>query len=379
MRAAIYNSHLLPMGGSERVTLETISVLSHIGWDVDLYLIAKFIPSDLAAGFGRLAEGRCRFRMTKVPARRQDPYGLRRGGPYLELARNILDKRIEECDVFIDMVPFLSSHFALYFRLPNVTYWNLVPSDLSVREHGLIGRAYVVPLRVLARNFSYRWKRVRLHIANSEFTRSTIIDRLRADLETIVIYPPVDIQLWSSNPENSELRRGIVSLGRFEDWKRHDLQLKIARGINSPFRMIGRAIRYNEIEELRRVKAAAANNRNIEFYVNISQTEAKRILTSSKVFVHTADSEPFGISIVEAIAAGCIPIVRNNGGASEIVPCDDLRFDTIVEAQQKVRMALKGEYDYLARELKEHIQMFDRKEFRRKLEQSLLRLTSEDT
>ncbi len=71
MIAAIYNSHMLPMGGSERVTLETIEVLADLGWTVDLYLVADFKPIDLAAGLGHTVSARCRLRVTRVPSYRQ--------------------------------------------------------------------------------------------------------------------------------------------------------------------------------------------------------------------------------------------------------------------------------------------------------------------
>lgn len=285
----------------------------------------------------------------------------------MDLARSVLDKRIGPCDLFVDMVPFLSSHLAPYLRLPDIVYWNLLPSDLSWlrNKHSNLEEIYLAPIRVLARTFVHRWKRVQVHIANSNYTRNRIIERLSADLNPIVIYPPVDIPIWSIG-SNSELRTGVASLSRFETWKRHDLQLKIARGLDERLRMIGRTVTYREIAHLAQLRAAVRGNDRTEFFPNVSQIEAKKILASSKVFLHTADAEPFGISVVEAIAAGCIPVVRNEGGVSEIVPYDELRFDTIQEAQEKIREALSGEFDHLYQKLKHHIQRFETAEFRKR-------------
>lgn len=378
MRAAVYNSHMLPMGGSERVTLEAIDTLVNRGWDVDLYLLADLKASDLADGFGRHANLHCRVRVTKVPAFRQNAYGLRRGGVYLDLARSVLDKRVGECDIFIDMVPFLSSHFAPYLRFPDVVYWNLLPSDLGWmrNKNSVLERLYLVPLRTLARTFVHRWKRVPLHIANSEFTKKAVIERLSRDLHPIVIYPPVDLPIWFEGSEVAHSRSGIASLSRFETWKRHDLQLKIAHETGITLRMIGRAVRYDEVVCLSRLRDAARGNL-VEFHVNESQKEAKRILTTSKVFLHTADGEPFGISIVEAIAAGCVPIVRNAGGASEIVPYEELRFDTLAEAEEKIRMALNGDYDNLLTKLRDHIRRFDRVEFQKRFADHVLGISGD--
>jgi glycosyltransferase involved in cell wall biosynthesis len=45
------------------------------------------------------------------------------------------------------------------------------------------------------------------------------------------------------------------------------------------------------------------------------------------------------VSIVEAMASGCIPIVHNSGGPREFVP-HRLRFDTLEEAATKIEKAI---------------------------------------
>ena len=45
--------------------------------------------------------------------------------------------------------------------------------------------------------------------------------------------------------------------------------------------------------------------------------------------------EHFGISIVEAMALGCLPIVHNSGGMKEFVP-EQYRYETLQEAANKI-------------------------------------------
>lgn len=45
--------------------------------------------------------------------------------------------------------------------------------------------------------------------------------------------------------------------------------------------------------------------------------------------------EHFGISIVEAMASGCLPVVHNSGGPPEFVP-DQYRYNTFQEAAEIV-------------------------------------------
>lgn len=362
MRAAIFNGHMLPMGGTERVILATIDVFSRLGWEVDLYVLAGFKPTDLASGFGTRARTQFRVRTTRVPAFFRGLERLPRGGVYLSLAKSFIGKRVGKCDLFIDMIP-LSSLCATYSRTPDLVYWNLLPLDLwaAKKRYSLAKRLYLLPLRSLSSRFP--WKLVKAHVANSWHTRNAVVERLDSKLAPIVIYPPVDLKLWSSHSREGELRNDIASFARFDPWKRHDLQLRIVRGLGSHLRVLGRAITETEVEHLRWLRETARGDEHVEFCVNLPQTEVKKLLRLSKVFIHTADAEPFGITTVEAIAAGCVPVVRDDGAAPEIVPFEELRFKTIPEGREKVRRALDGEYDHLLPKLLEHIQQFSQEAF----------------
>ena len=59
----------------------------------------------------------------------------------------------------------------------------------------------------------------------------------------------------------------------------------------------------------------------------------------SKVYLHTYVNEAFGISIVEAIAAGCVLIVHNSGGPREFVT-EHLRYETTQEAVKAIEKAV---------------------------------------
>jgi glycosyltransferase involved in cell wall biosynthesis len=79
---------------------------------------------------------------------------------------------------------------------------------------------------------------------------------------------------------------------------------------------------------LARVRAAASAS--CELAPNLSRAALKAALASAKIFWHAAGlgesasdhperSEHFGVATVEAMAAGCVPIVHNTGGQREIV------------------------------------------------------------
>jgi glycosyltransferase involved in cell wall biosynthesis len=76
--------------------------------------------------------------------------------------------------------------------------------------------------------------------------------------------------------------------------------------------------------------------------------------------------EHFGISIVEAMSAGCLPVVPDSGGPREYVP-PNLRYRRIEEAAQIIERNIK---DWSFENSKEMIKIsngFTDKEFKKKI------------
>lgn len=66
--------------------------------------------------------------------------------------------------------------------------------------------------------------------------------------------------------------------------------------------------------------------RNVFLKTDLTEDKKKKELETAGVYLHMQFTEPFGIAIVEAIQAGCIPIVPDNAGPREIVNLPELRF-----------------------------------------------------
>ena len=79
----------------------------------------------------------------------------------------------------------------------------------------------------------------------------------------------------------------------------------------------------------------------------------------------SAINEHFGISIVEAMAMGCVPIVHNSGGPREFVPSDH-RFNNICEAADVVKKSIDCWSPTQAKKFARVAERFSEKNFSKK-------------
>jgi glycosyltransferase involved in cell wall biosynthesis len=71
----------------------------------------------------------------------------------------------------------------------------------------------------------------------------------------------------------------------------------------------------DKILESLRVKKEQLGLTNIELKPNLSRRELRELLGKAMFYLHPEFPEHFGISVVEAMSAGCVPIVYRDGGA----------------------------------------------------------------
>lgn len=186
-------------------------------------------------------------------------------------------------------------------------------------------------------NRSYRSLKTRIKLSryqrivcNSRFTKSFIDKELCVN--SIVIYPPVSTSEFYSQEKECI----IISVGRFGSSYRNKKQLELIEAFrrlykkfpNARLVLAGGLIDKN-YEYFENVKKAITGL-PVEVYANISFLNLKKLYARSIVYWHGAgfgedeakdpeSMEHFGISTVEAMASGCIPVVFDGGGQREIV------------------------------------------------------------
>jgi len=138
-----------------------------------------------------------------------------------------------------------------------------------------------------------------------------------------LLNPPVAARRINEVWRNSSLKKEnlIVCVGRFEFEKRFTEVLqalaRLKKSVDVKLSLIGFA--YDEGHLLEAIKAFGLEEK-VELLVNVGRDILINRLLRAKALVHPAPHEPFGIAVVEGMAAGCIPLVRRgyNGPWLEI-------------------------------------------------------------
>ncbi|MCO5191966.1 MAG: glycosyltransferase [Anaerolineae bacterium] len=146
--------------------------------------------------------------------------------------------------------------------------------------------------------------------------------------ELPVVYPPVALPTGATLPP-AQRDAMVVTMGRFARDKRQLDQIALAARLPElPFHMIGFVDDAAYFARCRRaVHEYKANN--VTLHPNLLRSEAEALMRRSRYFLHTLINEPFGLTAVNAIALGCIPLVHDSGGQRETTPEPQLRYQAL--------------------------------------------------
>lgn len=148
-------------------------------------------------------------------------------------------------------------------------------------------------------------QRVDEFIANSQFVAKRIKKYYHRDSK--VIHPPVKTNLFYLA---DQLDNYFLMAGRFLPYKRFDLAIEAFNQLGLPLKIIG------DGPERRKLQRKAKGN--IEFVGLVSDDKLKDYYARCQAFIFPQE-EDFGITAVEAMAAGRPVIAYQAGGALEIV------------------------------------------------------------
>ena len=241
-------------------------------------------------------------------------------------------------NIFLPLIikPFceiiINAYTNSFLPFVDVTYFHSAGSPADEKRNSRLD-FYHLPFHYLEKTLSFRTQK-KLVLANSNFTAEML--RKNLGIRPKVIYPPVYTKRLHSAAVKERL---IVTVGLFSPWKNLELIPEVASKIDAHFVIIGGLFdkdTYSRVLDL--IKEKQVDDK-VTIFTNAPLDVKLEFLQKAKVYFHTQPWEDFGISIIEGMAANCIPVVHDSGGAREYVP-PEWRYKDAEGAIQKINKAL---------------------------------------
>jgi glycosyltransferase involved in cell wall biosynthesis len=153
-----------------------------------------------------------------------------------------------------------------------------------------------------------------LFVTNSKFNEDIITRSLGR--RAMVVYPPVDVESFKPLYRRKERENLVVTVSRFRPGKNLESIPYIAKHVNARFLIIGPSDQSSAttINAIRGLAKKFEIQDRVQLLTNEPRSVLLEKLSDAKVLLHTQFFEAFGMSVVEAMAAGCVPIAPNVGG-----------------------------------------------------------------
>ncbi len=145
-------------------------------------------------------------------------------------------------------------------------------------------------------------------VTNSENVRERIKKFYRRDAE--VVYPPTELRV-KSDELGVKKQDYYLSLGRLARGKGMDVIVKACSDLDLTLKVAGSGPILGELKKLA--------GSTVEFLGQVSEEEKNKLYQEAKAFIVASEDEDFGITQIEAMAAGTPVIALRAGGYKETI------------------------------------------------------------
>ena len=328
MRIGFFSPTINRVGGGEWVTLNMIYALKSKKHNIIVYSAEKINHDYVRNFFGH----DLKFDMeVRIPPNIFDPYGLENIYPNLLKSYMLRLK----CDFLID------TFSNAIFPWASAAYFQGRPKVMQL-PRGVKGAAFVPYKAFLISSIKRFEGKEKVLMACSRHVAKTV--EAVMGLTVNVLYPPISDFFKMSDKTHSK-DNTVVSVTRISNDKQPETIPKIAKLTRGDikFIIIGSCRTPTELHALKSLKRLIHElklEEKVKLLINVSREKQREILQKSKVYLHPFVSyEAFGISVVEAMSAGCVPIVPDVGGLKEIAP-EHLRYKSVEEAAALIERSI---------------------------------------
>jgi len=351
VRVGVFHPALDYYGGAEFVAVVMVNTLAKNGYEVELFVNKEIGQKKTKEILGEKISSSVKIVIKPTFIQ---PRGL------LDLYQTIFRSLAfrTKCDTLIDtysncLFPWTDICY-IHFPFLNRYFFNPRFPYLKSRHLLPVGG---LPYAFFEKNISK--SEGKLVLANSHFTADAVKEFSKANVK--VLYPPVPSTFFNKNPANfvnSPRKSLVVTISRFGQGKGLEMIPYIAKLAekNIDFAIIGLVQDEKVLQSVLEGVKKFDLSKRVKVLTDASKQDIKRVLKNAKVYLHTMLGEHFGISIVEAMAMGCLPIVHNSGGVKEFVPTE-YRYENIHDAARKIEKAI---YKWSPRKAQEMIRIAKR-------------------
>jgi glycosyltransferase involved in cell wall biosynthesis len=380
LKANFIYSDLNPCGGGERLTLVTMQSVLEMGIDIELTTLVKPNLKKIENSFGNdLASV-----INKIKK--------------IHLLNHILDEQSiskimkNNYDIIInthgDIDPYYNQSFSknsaiTYCHYPTAKQFMELENNDYLEKHVNIAKESITASSFVNTNtidketqqanqntISFDRKRylqclmetydkMMLNttvITNSKYSSKAIFDAYGLS-KIIILYPPVDVEKFrnisfssSALTQKDNREDYILVISRIEPSKKLENAIALAKMLKD--KKIGKGMiivgnlepfYFEYSEQLKKMIKSLDLDDYVKIEIDASLEKLLSLLKISKVFFHPRSGEHFGMSIVEAMSSGLVPIVTDEGGQTEFVPVK-YQYHTIEQAVDIVESALEVPY-----------------------------------
>jgi len=299
-KALIFDPYLDTMGGGERYSLTVATTLKSMGYHTEI----AWDNEDIF----RQAQQRFGLDLLSISIN--------------PLAYSLLTKRVSLIKKYI----YTSNYHLIFFVSDGSIPFLFAKKNLlhfQVPFHHLGGNRVINQLKLTLINKI---------VYNSKFTQNVIESQLNSN-KGDVVYPPIDIDRFRSSTKNDS----ILSVARFNSPKqahnkRQDILIEAFKVVYKKYPQYKLILAGGIGEDLRQIELLKKMSFGfpVEILTNPSIDRLAKLYSQARFFWHSAGYgidekaspekvEHFGMATVEAMSAGCVPIVVAKGGQKEII------------------------------------------------------------
>ncbi|XP_022854574.1 GDP-Man:Man(3)GlcNAc(2)-PP-Dol alpha-1,2-mannosyltransferase-like isoform X2 [Olea europaea var. sylvestris] len=200
-------------------------------------------------------------------------------------------------------------------------------NDASIAKSALLSWCKVIYYMIFSWMYGIVGSCAHIAMVNSSWTKSHIEKLWGIPARIKLVYPPCDTSRLQVLPLERPMQPPkIISVAQFRPEKAHPLQLEAfavaVKNLDADLprpklQFVGSCRNEADEKRLQHLRDRANELKvegDVEFHKNVLYSELVKLLGGAAVGIHSMVDEHFGISVVEYMASGAIPVAHNSAG-----------------------------------------------------------------